>query len=98
MNGRTRIAATGLGLALAALSAGGCRDRGPEVRPAPAAPPSVPTPPPAAGARAAGPTLQAIRARGRLNCGVHQGLAGFAYTDNRGRWRGFDVDFCRATA
>jgi general L-amino acid transport system substrate-binding protein len=33
-----------------------------------------------------------------LNCGVHEGLVGFAYTDNRGAWRGFDVDFCRATA
>ncbi|HBI19878.1 MAG TPA: amino acid ABC transporter substrate-binding protein, partial [Brevundimonas sp.] len=33
-----------------------------------------------------------------MNCGVHQGLVGFAYTDNRGQWRGFDVDFCRATA
>jgi general L-amino acid transport system substrate-binding protein len=43
-------------------------------------------------------TLATIRRRGRLNCGVHQGLVGFAYTDNRGQWRGFDVDFCRATA
>lgn len=47
---------------------------------------------------AAGPTLAAIKRRGRLTCGVHQGLVGFAYTDNRGRWRGFDVDFCRALA
>lgn len=46
----------------------------------------------------ASPTLKAIQARGRLNCGVHEGLIGFAYTDNRGRWRGFDVDFCRALA
>jgi general L-amino acid transport system substrate-binding protein len=44
------------------------------------------------------PTLQAIKRRGRLNCGVHEGLIGFAYTDNRGQWRGFDVDFCRALA
>ena len=44
------------------------------------------------------PTLAAIKQRGRLNCGVNQGLVGFAYTDNRGAWRGFDVDFCRATA
>jgi len=46
----------------------------------------------------ASPTLSAVKARGRLNCGVHQGLVGFAYTDNRGQWRGFDVDFCRALA
>lgn len=44
------------------------------------------------------PTLRAIRARGRLNCGVHEGLVGFAFTDNRGQWRGFDADFCRALA
>lgn len=44
------------------------------------------------------PTLQAIKRRGRLNCGVHEGLVGFAYTDNRGDWRGFDADFCRALA
>ncbi len=49
-------------------------------------------------ARFASPTLTAIRKRGRLNCGVHEGLVGFAYTDNRGQWRGFDVDFCRALA
>jgi len=45
-----------------------------------------------------GSTLRAVRARGYLVCGVHQGLLGFAYTDNRSRWRGFDADFCRATA
>ncbi len=44
------------------------------------------------------PTLDAVKQRGRLNCGVNQGLVGFAYTDNRGQWRGFDVDFCRGLA
>ena len=44
------------------------------------------------------PTLAAIKRRGRLNCGVNQGLVGFAFTDNRGQWRGFDVDFCRGLA
>lgn len=48
--------------------------------------------------RPAGPTLTSIRSRGHLNCGIHPGLVGFSYTDNRGRWRGFDIDFCRATA
>ncbi|WP_426028699.1 amino acid ABC transporter substrate-binding protein [Brevundimonas sp. TWP2-3-4b2] len=46
----------------------------------------------------ASPTLAAVKRRGRLNCGVHEGLVGFAYTDNRGQWRGFDADFCRALA
>lgn len=46
----------------------------------------------------ASPTLAAVKRRGRLNCGVHEGLVGFAFTDNRGQWRGFDADFCRAVA
>ena len=51
----------------------------------------------ASGARGAGPTLTAIRARGSVMCGITQG-AGFATPDDSGRWRGFDVDFCRALA
>jgi len=47
---------------------------------------------------AQGATLRTVKARGRLVCGVNQGLIGFAFPDNRGRWRGFDVDFCRAVA
>jgi general L-amino acid transport system substrate-binding protein len=52
-------------------------------------------PAPAAGAAA---TLDAIRARGTLICGVNTGLAGFAQPDSQGVWRGFDVDYCRAVA
>ncbi|MGG5810756.1 amino acid ABC transporter substrate-binding protein [Falsiroseomonas sp. CW058] len=44
------------------------------------------------------PTLDAIRARGNLICGVNTGLAGFAQPDSQGVWRGFDVDYCRAVA
>lgn len=44
------------------------------------------------------PTLRAVRARGRLRCGVHPGLPGFAYPDNRGVLRGFEADLCRAIA
>ncbi len=43
-------------------------------------------------------TLDAIRARGTLVCGVNTGLAGFAQPDSQGVWRGFDVDYCRAVA
>lgn len=53
---------------------------------------------PSSGSRVSSPTLAAVRQRGYLNCGVHEGLVGFAYPDNRGEWRGFDVDFCRVTA
>lgn len=48
-------------------------------------------------ARGTGPTLRAIRSRGTVMCGITQG-AGFATPDDSGRWRGFDVDFCRALA
>ncbi len=44
------------------------------------------------------PTLEAVRKRGYLACGVHAGLPGFAFPDVRGVWRGFDVDICRAVA
>jgi general L-amino acid transport system substrate-binding protein len=44
------------------------------------------------------PTLQAVRKRGYVACGVHAGLPGFALKDARGEWRGFDVDVCRAVA
>ncbi len=33
-----------------------------------------------------------------MSCGVNPGLPGFAFADDRGAWRGFDVDICRAVA
>jgi general L-amino acid transport system substrate-binding protein len=56
----------------------------------------------AAGASAqappAGQTLNAVRQRGQLVCGVSQGFAGFSAPDSRGEFRGLDVDYCRAVA
>lgn len=46
----------------------------------------------------AGKTLDAIKARGQLVCGVNTGLAGFSQADSSGTWSGLDVDFCRALA
>ena len=46
----------------------------------------------------AGETLDAVRARDSVRCGVSTGLAGFAIADNAGHWTGLDVDFCRALA
>jgi len=43
-------------------------------------------------------TLDDVRQRGVLNCGVNQGLPGFSEPDAAGNWSGFDVDFCRALA
>lgn len=46
----------------------------------------------------AGPTIEAIRARDHLRCGVNTGLAGFSVADAKGVWSGLDADFCRAVA
>ena len=51
----------------------------------------------AAGMASAG-TLEDVKARGVLRCVVSTGIAGFAYPDANGVWKGFDIDFCRATA
>ncbi len=42
-------------------------------------------------------TLNDVKARGSLNCGVNQDLQGFSKQID-GKWQGFDVDFCRAVA
>ncbi|MEP1208050.1 MAG: amino acid ABC transporter substrate-binding protein [Rhizobiaceae bacterium] len=52
----------------------------------------------AAGAASAGAaTLEDVKARGSLLCGVNENLEGFAKNGANG-WEGFDVDFCRAVA
>jgi general L-amino acid transport system substrate-binding protein len=51
----------------------------------------------AAGVAAAG-TLDDVKARGKLNCGVTTGVPGFAEPDANGVWQGFDVAVCRAVA
>lgn len=46
----------------------------------------------------AGKTLDGVKARGQVVCGVHTGLAGFSAADSNGKWTGLDVDVCRAIA
>ena len=46
----------------------------------------------------AGETLDAVKSRGRLRCGVSEGIVGFSERNASGRWTGLDVDFCRAVA
>jgi len=46
----------------------------------------------------AGKTLDAIKSRGQVVCGVNTGLAGFAAADSSGNWSGIDVDVCKAVA
>jgi len=43
-------------------------------------------------------TLDAVKAKGYVQCGVNTGLAGFSQPDSRGEWKGLDVDTCRAVA
>lgn len=52
----------------------------------------------AAPAAAQSTTLELVRERGSLVCGVSQGLPGFSAPDEAGGWSGLDVDLCRAVA
>ena len=46
----------------------------------------------------AGKTLDAIKARGQIACGVSTGVNGFSAADSTGKWSGLDVDVCKALA
>ena len=46
----------------------------------------------------AGKTLDAVKARGNIKCGVSTGLAGFSIADSQGKWNGLDADACKALA
>jgi len=43
-------------------------------------------------------TLEDVKGKGKLSCGVSTGLAGFSQKDEKGGWSGLDVDVCRAVA
>ena len=43
-------------------------------------------------------TLDDVKAKGFVQCGVSQGLPGFSNPDEAGNWTGLDVDVCRAVA
>ncbi len=43
-------------------------------------------------------TLDDVKAKGFVQCGVSQGLPGFSNPDSDGAWSGLDVDLCRAVA
>jgi general L-amino acid transport system substrate-binding protein len=46
----------------------------------------------------AGKTLDQIKQRDQITCGVNTGVAGFSAADSQGKWSGMDVDVCRALA
>jgi general L-amino acid transport system substrate-binding protein len=43
-------------------------------------------------------TLDDVKRKGFVQCGVSQGLPGFSNPDEKGNWTGIDVDVCRAVA
>ena len=43
-------------------------------------------------------TLEDVRAKGFIQCGVSQGLPGFSNADDSGKWTGLDVEMCEAVA
>ena len=43
-------------------------------------------------------TMEDVRAKGSIQCGVSQGVPGFSNPDEKGNWTGIDVDVCRAVA
>ncbi|HNB91059.1 MAG TPA: transporter substrate-binding domain-containing protein, partial [Plasticicumulans sp.] len=51
-----------------------------------------------AGTAHAGATLDAVKKKGFVQCGVSDGLPGFSYTDDKGNVSGLDADLCRAVA
>jgi general L-amino acid transport system substrate-binding protein len=44
------------------------------------------------------PTLNAVKQRGELVCGVDTGMPGYAFQDANGKWQGLDVSLCRGVA
>ncbi|MGH1540762.1 MAG: amino acid ABC transporter substrate-binding protein [Arenicella sp.] len=43
-------------------------------------------------------TLEDVKKKGYVDCGVSTGLAGFSQKDEKGKWSGLDVDVCRGVA
>ena len=43
-------------------------------------------------------TLDTVKERGYIQCGVSTGVPGFSNPDDKGNWTGIDVDVCRAMA
>jgi general L-amino acid transport system substrate-binding protein len=46
----------------------------------------------------AGEVLTRVRTNKEIRCGVTEPLAGFSYKDEKGQWKGLNIDFCRAVA
>ncbi|MEL7939193.1 MULTISPECIES: amino acid ABC transporter substrate-binding protein [Pseudomonas] len=46
----------------------------------------------------AGATLDAVKKKGFVQCGISDGLPGFSYADSKGTYKGIDVDVCHGIA
>ena len=89
------------GVLAGVLAAGDGHAQAPTLPQAPApavAAPAAPAPAATPALAAPRPTLEAVRARGHLLCGVNAGFRGFSTADASGAWSGLDVDLCRAVA
>ena len=83
------------------LTACGTTEECPECPPCPEAgecPTAAPCPECPDCPAAAANIYDAVKARGKVVCGVHTSLPGFGYLDADGKNLGFDIDFCRAVA
>jgi len=52
----------------------------------------------ASGLTHAGATLDAVKKKSFVQCGISDGLPGFSYADAKGQYQGIDVDVCKAVA
>lgn len=52
----------------------------------------------AAQAEVSSATIDAVKKRGQLVCGIDTGIPGYAFQDSSGEWQGLDVSLCRAIA
>ena len=60
--------------------------------------PAAPAAPAVVAPAGYGVTLETVKSRGNLICGVNSQVPGFGYVDANGSFSGFDVDYCRAVA
>jgi general L-amino acid transport system substrate-binding protein len=60
--------------------------------------PAAPAAPAVVAPTGFGVTLETVKARGNLICGVNSQVPGFGYVDADGNYAGIDVDYCRALA
>ncbi|HEX6980459.1 MAG TPA: hypothetical protein VF342_14285 [Alphaproteobacteria bacterium] len=51
-----------------------------------------------AGSTSAGPTFDAVKAKGYVQCGVNGAVPGLSAPDSQGIWKGIDINLCGGIA